>query len=168
MAAGWHRAVLAFLLFLGAATAAAVQPDEILEDPVMEARARTISAEVRCLVCQNESIDSSNADLARELRVLIRERLTAGDSDDQVKAYLVDRYGEFVLFRPPFKPGTYLLWFGPPLLFVLGLIGVLAYLRGQGRSAARGTTALTAEEEARLGQLLGDNGADGPKADDRS
>ena len=167
MATGWHWTLVALFLLLGAAPAAAVEPDEIMEDPVMEARARTISEEVRCLVCQNESIDSSNADLARELRILIRERLSAGDSDDQVKAYLVDRYGEFVLFRPPFKPATYFLWFGPPLLFVLALIGVLVYLRGQGRSAARGTTALTPEEEARLSQLLEENGTDRPKAGDR-
>ena len=163
----WYGAVLAFLLLLGAPTAAAVEPDEILADPALEARAREISAEVRCLVCQNETIDSSGADLARELRILIRERLTAGDSDDGVKAYLVDRYGDFVLFRPPLKPATYLLWFGPLFLFVLALAGVLIYLRGQGRKAAQGTAALTAEEEARLNQLLEGNGADQSKAGDR-
>ena len=167
MAAGWLRAALALLFLLGAATAAAVEPDEIMDDPLLETRARTISAEVRCLVCQNESIDSSNADLARELRVLIRERLTAGDSDDQVKDYLVDRYGDFVLFRPPFKPATYLLWFAPPLLLVLALIGVMVYLRGQGQSAARGTAALTPAEKARLSQLLEENGDDRSEAGDR-
>ena len=163
----------AFALFLLApptaltSPALAVQPDEILDDPVLESRARDLSQVIRCVVCQNESIDSSNADLAKDLRVLVRERLVAGDSDQEVLDYLVARYGDFVLLRPPFKPATYLLWFGPPLLFVLALIGVLAYLRGQGRSAARGTSALTPEEEARLSQLLEENGTDRPEAGDR-
>ena len=106
-------------LFLWAAAAQAVQPDEVLDDPVLEERARALSAEIRCVVCQNESIDTSNAPLARDLRLLVRARLEAGDSDQEVLDYLVARYGDFVLLRPPVRPSTYLLWFGPALL--LGL-----------------------------------------------
>lgn len=97
----------------------AVQPDEVLDDPVLESRARALSSEIRCLVCQNESIDDSNAQLARDLRLLVRERLVAGDSDQQVLDFLVARYGDFVLLRPPFNAATALLWFGPALVLVL-------------------------------------------------
>ena len=117
------RALVLALAFLLAAPAWAVEPDEMLEDPLLEARARTLSQEIRCLVCQNEPIDSSNAPLARDLRILLRERLTAGDSDAEVKAYLVARYGDFVLFDPPMKPSTYLLWFGPALMLLLAIGG---------------------------------------------
>ena len=111
------RALLALLLtLLLAAPALAVLPDEVLADPALEARARTISALLRCLVCQNESIDESNADLARELRLIVRERLVAGDTDDQVIQYLVDRYGEFVLLKPVFAPHTLILWPAAPLV----------------------------------------------------
>jgi cytochrome c-type biogenesis protein CcmH len=98
---------------MSAPAAWAVEPGEALDDPVLEARARDLSAEIRCLVCQNQSIDDSDAELARELRLLIRERMVAGDSDDEIKAYLVSRYGEFVLFRPPVNLATAVLWFGP-------------------------------------------------------
>jgi cytochrome c-type biogenesis protein CcmH len=107
------RSWLAVLLLVFAVPAFAVEPDEILDDPVLEARARDLSAEIRCVVCQNESIDSSSAGIARDLRILLRERLVAGDSDAEVKDFLVARYGDYVLLRPPVKPATYLLWFGP-------------------------------------------------------
>ena len=96
--------------------AQAVEPDEILGDPALEARARDISRELRCVVCQNQSIDDSHAGIARDLRILVRERLIAGDSDDAVRDYVVARYGDYVLLDPPFKPQTWLLWFGPPLM----------------------------------------------------
>ena len=138
--------------FQGAAWA--VEPDEILDDPVLEGRARALSAEIRCLVCQNESIESSNAELARELRILVRERLVAGDSDEAVKAYLVRQYGDFVLLRPPMKPGTYLLWFGPLVLLVLVLPLIVIFLRRQG--TRRGTAGiLSSEERERLDAILG-------------
>lgn len=112
--------LLAPLLLLGA-EAGAVEPDEMLKDPALEARARAISRELRCLVCQNQSIDDSNAGLAHDLRVLVRERLKAGDSDAQVMAFITARYGDFVLLRPPFKPTTYVLWLGPLAVFLMGL-----------------------------------------------
>src|SRR3954468_8332537 len=103
----------------------AVLPDERLADPALEARARALSKELRCLVCQNESIDDSNADLAHDLRVLVRERLVAGDSDQQVLAYLRSRYGDFVLLRPPFEPATWFLWFGPPGLLIPSVLALV-------------------------------------------
>jgi cytochrome c-type biogenesis protein CcmH len=118
-------ATLAAALLLTAAPAFAVQPDEILKDPALEQRARALSAQMRCLVCQNQSIDDSDAPLAKDLRIVIRERLTAGDSDDQVKAYLVDRYGQYVLLKPPFGPETWALWLTPFLLVGLGAAYVL-------------------------------------------
>jgi cytochrome c-type biogenesis protein CcmH len=146
--------------------AGAVEPNEILADPVLEQRARDLSREIRCVVCQNESIDSSNADIARELRLLVRERLVAGDSDQQVFDYLVARYGDFVLLRPPMKPVTYLLWFGPLAILLLGLVAVVVFFRRQ-RLAADPATALNAEETARLTELLDDSdapsGAEGPR-----
>ncbi len=144
------------------APAWAVQPDEILDDPVLEARARALSKEIRCLVCQNESIDSSNADLARDLRILVRERMTAGDSDAEVKAYLVARYGDFVLLEPPVKPSTYLLWFGPALMLMLGAGGVFFFFTRRGRAAAV-PVPLSAEERKRLEALLDDTVPPGPK-----
>src|SRR5262249_49804138 len=112
---------MAVLLMLGLSTPArAVEPSEMLKDPALEARARAISRDLRCLVCQNQSIDDSNADLAHDLRLIVRERLTAGDSDQQVKEYLVARYGDYVLLEPPLKAKTLVLWFAPALLLVLG------------------------------------------------
>lgn len=132
----------------------AVLPDEVLDDPLLEARARELSREIRCLVCQNESIDSSNAELARDLRILVRERLTAGDSDQQVLDYLVARYGDYVLLRPPVKPATYLLWFGPALLLLLGGAVVVLYFR-PGRDLAVATAApLSDHERGQLEALL--------------
>ena len=148
------RLVLAaFLALATALPAMAVLPDEVLDDPTLEARARALSAEIRCLVCQNESIDASNADLARDLRILVRERLVAGDTDQEVLDFLVARYGDFVLLRPPVNGATLLLWFGPALVLVLA--GTMIVLRTRnGRRADAGPQALTPEEKARLDALL--------------
>ena len=155
-----RRPILALLLWLALwpATALAVLPDEVLDDPALEARARALSANIRCLVCQNESIDSSNADLARDLRVLVRERLVAGDSDREVLDYLVARYGDFVLFKPPLKPATYLLWFGPGILLLLGAVGLWLYFRRRSLAPA---LPLDSTERARLAELLGETKARG-------
>ena len=145
------RALLLALLIMLAGPAFAVQPDEVLADPALEARARAISAELRCVVCQNTTIDGSNAPVARDMRLLVRERLTAGDSDAEVYGYLQARYGDFVLFNPPWKPSTYLLWAGPFVLMAVALLGTLLAFRrrkGQGEVAA-----LTAEERAALDRL---------------
>ncbi len=143
--------------------ALAVEPDEMLEDPALEERARDLSAEIRCVVCQNQNIDDSNADLARELRILVRERIVAGDSDEEILDFLVARYGEFVLLRPRFNATTALLW-GAPILLLLGG-GYLAYRAVRHRSAAgSGDSArLTPEEEKRLAELTGtDRGSSSP------
>ncbi len=136
-----------------ASPALAVEPSEMLDDPALEQRARDLSAEIRCVVCQNESIDSSNAEIAHELRVLVRERLVAGDSDQEVLDYLVARYGDYVLLRPPMKPQTYLLWFGPFVVLLFGALGVFVYFRHL-RAAPAMPPDLSAEEEARLARLL--------------
>ncbi len=126
----WRVPLLAVAwLFLLVLSAHAVQPGERLANPALEARARAISAELRCLVCQNESIDESNADLAHDIRVLVRQRLTAGDTDAQAIQAVVNRYGAFVLLRPPVEPATYLLWFAPPALVLIGLSGTVLWLR---------------------------------------
>jgi len=139
--------------FITMSTAVAVTPAERLPDPALEARARALSQELRCLVCQNETIDESNADLAHDLRVLVRERLAAGDSDRQVLDYLVRRYGDYVLLKPPVKPATYALWFGAPALLALGGIGLVLAQRRR-RAAPNLPAPLSAEEEARLQRLL--------------
>ena len=144
-----------FLVFSLAWPAAAVEPDEILDDPVLERRARDISMNLRCLVCQNQSIDDSNADLARDLRILVRERLTAGDSDSAVIRYIVARYGDYVLLDPPFKGSTYVLWIGPGVIFAFGAAAVFLFLRRR-RSVA--PPPLT-EEEARMVESLMDDGS---------
>jgi cytochrome c-type biogenesis protein CcmH len=131
-----------------------VQPDEVLDDPVLEARARDLSAEIRCLVCQNENIDASNAQLARDLRILVRERLVAGDSDREVLDFLVARYGDFVLLRPPVNQATFLLWFGPALVLLIAGTVILLRTRGRKTAAASGPAALSADEKARLDALL--------------
>ena len=122
--------VAAFLV-LGCGLALAVLPEEMLQDTAKEARARDISQNLRCLVCQNQSIDDSNAPLARDLRIIVRERLTAGDSNDQVMAYVVNRYGNYVLLKPPFQADTALLWLLPFILMVVALGAAYAYLRQQ-------------------------------------
>lgn len=135
----------------------AVEPDEILSDPVLESRAREISQGLRCLVYQNQSIDDSNAELARDLRVLVRERLVAGDSDAAVVDYVVSRYGEFVLLKPPFHAGTYVLWLGPAAIFAAGgLAVVLFYLRRRRHGAAEIAPPLSEAEQRRLQALLSD------------
>ena len=146
------RVILAFLLALLPGFALAVQPDEILKDPALESRARNISSELRCLVCQNQSIDDSDAGLARDLRVMVRERLQAGDSDAQVQEFLVQRYGEFILLKPPFKAGTLLLWLAP--LFILLGSGAALFVFVRRRKPAESAAALSAEEQAKLSELL--------------
>ncbi|MFO1136535.1 MAG: cytochrome c-type biogenesis protein [Rhodoblastus sp.] len=156
-----HVVLLGLAMALAAPFAAqAVQPDEILPDPALEHRAREISGGVRCMVCQNENIDDSNAPLARDLRLLVRERLKKGDSDDQVRDYLVARYGDFVLLKPPLRPYTLILWI-TPVLVLLGAAGfTIARLRAQ-RPAS--VTALTEAERAELARIEGaDESADGP------
>jgi cytochrome c-type biogenesis protein CcmH len=141
--------LLLTLLFAGAALA--VKPDEVLADPALEARARTLSEELRCMVCQNQSIDESDADLARDLRVLVRQRLVAGDTDQQVMDYVVSRYGEFVLLKPRFSLRNALLWGTPVFLLLVGGIFIVLTARSR-RSTA--TNTLTAEEQAELDTIL--------------
>jgi cytochrome c-type biogenesis protein CcmH len=133
----------------------AVEPAEMLKDPALEARARVLSKELRCMVCQNQSIDDSEAPLAHDLRVLVRERLTAGDSDAQVKDFLVARYGEFVLLKPPLSWHTAALWGLPPAILLLGVVAIVVVI-GRRRSAAGPSEPvnLTAAEEKRLSELL--------------
>ncbi len=144
--------ILALLLGLSATAAFAVEPDEVLDDPVLEARARAISQELRCVVCQNQSIEDSNAPLARDMRVLVRERIKQGDSDDQARAFLVQRYGNFVLLRPPLQLDTLALWLSPFLFLAVGGALVLSYLRRLARQAER-SEPLSAAEEAELKRL---------------
>ncbi len=160
------RVLLTALLLAAAAPAHAVQPDEILADPALEARARDISREIRCLVCQNQSIDDSDAELARDLRIIVRERLVAGDSDGEVRQFLVARYGDFVLLKPPVKPATYLLWFGPPVLLAAALLVVGLRLRRRGQPLA--PPRLSAAERRRLDAILADRpGDEGGREGDR-
>ena len=133
----------------------AVEPDEILDDPVLEERARDLSAELRCLVCRNESIDESNAELARDLRLLVRERLLAGDTDDEVIAFLVERYGEYVLLRPSTSGSSILLWLAAPLMLLIAVGVGIGYIRGR-KLATDPVEALSAEDHARLKALLKD------------
>ena len=141
-------------LCLLAMTAVAVQPDEILRDPALESRARALSQELRCMVCQNQSIDDSDAPLAKDLRVLVRERLTAGDSDRQVIDFLVARYGEFVLLRPRLNAHTVLLWLAPFAAIAAGGVGLIVFLRRRRTDATPGAATLSAEEQRRLADLL--------------
>jgi cytochrome c-type biogenesis protein CcmH len=150
--------ILAFALALMAGSPAhAVQPDEILADPIKEARARELSKELRCMVCQNQSIDDSDAPLARDLRLLVRERVLAGDTDSQVVDFLVARYGEFVLLKPRFNPHTVLLWLLPPLVLMGGGIALWVYSNRRRRAGVlneESALQLTPEELARLEKLL--------------
>ena len=153
------KSLLLALALAGMAFAAlAVEPGERLADPALEARARTISADLRCLVCQNQSIDDSNAELAADLRRLVRERLKAGDTDAGVKSFLVARYGDFILLTPPFKPATYALWFGPFVVAALAVFGVWRFYRrpppAAGTAGADGAKPLNADEQRRLQILL--------------
>jgi cytochrome c-type biogenesis protein CcmH len=149
------RTLLLALALMASAPAWAVQPDEVLPDPALEARARVLSKELRCMVCQNQSIDDSAAPLARDLRLLVRERLTAGDSDAQVLDFLVARYGEFVLLRPRFNWHTALLWLLPPGVLLGGGLALFLLGRSRARSASSPEReALTPAEEARLARLM--------------
>jgi cytochrome c-type biogenesis protein CcmH len=151
-----HAVVLAAAL-LASASAWAVQPDEMLKDPVLEARARALSKDLRCMVCQNESIDDSEAPLAHDLRVLVRDRLKAGDSDQQVLDFLVARYGEFVLLKPPLSWHTAVLWGLPPAVLLIGAVVIVVDLRRRKQAQiGEDQAGLTAAEEARLSQLLRD------------
>jgi cytochrome c-type biogenesis protein CcmH len=145
------RILVLAALVLAPLLAHAVEPEEMLSDPKLEARARAISAGLRCLVCQNESVDDSNAALAHDIRVLVRERLLAGDSDQQIRDFLVSRYGNFVLLKPPFEPGTYLLWL-TPLLLLLGGGGAIFW--NTRRKAPAAPVELTAAEKARLAAIV--------------
>jgi len=144
----------ALLALLVTGDAWALAPDEQLKDPALETRARALSKELRCLVCQNESIDDSNADLARDLRTIVRQRLVAGDSDAAVKQYLVARYGDFVLLEPPIEAKTYALWFGPALVLALGALGVVGFLRRRNGATPTAPSPLDADEQRRLARLL--------------
>jgi len=148
------RALLALALCLAPLAALAVQPDEVLPDPGQEARARAITRELRCVVCQSESIDESNAEIARDLRLLVRERILAGDSDAEVQAFVVDRYGEFVLFRPPMTWRNAPLWLAGPVLLILGGGLAFAFVRRHARTVPPAPPPpLSPDEEARLREL---------------
>jgi cytochrome c-type biogenesis protein CcmH len=146
-------AVLVGACLLTTGAQAATSPDEILADPVLEERARDLSRQLRCLVCQNQSIDDSDAELARDLRQIVRERLVAGDSDAEIIAFLTARYGDFVLLKPPVKPATWGLWFGPLAVLLVAAGGIVVYLRRRPpRESA--SAPLSAEERARLDALM--------------
>jgi len=151
-------AVVALTVWSGSAFA--VQPDEILKDPALESRARALSQELRCMVCQNQSIDDSDAPLAKDLRVLVRERLSAGDSDNEVIDFLVVRYGEFVLLKPRVTAHTLLLWLAPFAALLIGGWGVIAFIRrrASGSEAAEAPRQLTPAEQSRVTELLKDSG----------
>ncbi|HSO48268.1 MAG TPA: cytochrome c-type biogenesis protein [Rhizobiaceae bacterium] len=146
--------LLAFAPVVAATPVLAVKPDEVLSDPALEARARALSAHLRCMVCQNQSIDDSDAELARDLRVLVRERLVAGDSDGEVIDYLVSRYGEFVLLKPRFSWQNLALWATPAVVLIIGAAAFAAYSRRRAAPAGKATTALTDDEQARIEKLL--------------
>lgn len=139
--------------------APAVQPDEMLDDPALEQRAREVSQGLRCVVCQNENIDESNAELARDMRLIVRDRIVAGDSNEEVMQFMVDRYGDYVLLEPPFKASTYALWFGPAIFLLLAAGAGFAYYRSRTHGVPAETVRpadLSPEERARLDALLRD------------
>jgi len=150
----WLRYLAVVWMLTATSGAFAVQPDEMLSDPALEARARALSQELRCLVCQNQSIDDSDAPLARDLRILLRERLTNGDNDAEVIDFLVARYGEFVLLRPPFAWHTALLWLVPPVLLAAGAVGLFILARRRSGQPAKTHESLTSAEAARLAKLV--------------
>ena len=158
--------VLVLIVLLPGLPAGAVEPDELLADPVLETRAREISKELRCVVCQNQSIDDSHAEIARDMRLLVRERLVAGDSDDQVIDFMVARYGEYVRFNPTFRLETLPLWFGPPVLVLVVILAfVMVYRTQQNRSASEEVRPLSASERARLDALVEElGGSDEPRS----
>jgi cytochrome c-type biogenesis protein CcmH len=135
----------------------AVNPDEMLKDPALEARARVIGKDLRCLVCQNQSIDDSNAELARDLRVLVRDRILAGDSNEQVIDYVVSRYGDFVLLNPPMKKKTLLLWYGPVIILGLGVVAIFVFYRRRRHGtvdATAGAVPLSDAERAKIDKIM--------------
>jgi len=147
------------LLTLNMSAALAVEPGEMLDDPALEQRAREVSKGLRCVVCQNQSIDDSNADLARDMRVLVRERIVAGDSNQQVTDYMVSRYGDFVLLKPPLKESTYVLWFGPALIIGFGVFVVFVFYRRRqnpGEITEAPPQTLSEDEQSRLDALMKD------------
>lgn len=153
MSRNWLAALSTiFFLAFSQAPALAVQPDEVLRDTKLEHRARDLSSELRCLVCQNQSIDDSDASLARDLRLLVRERLEAGDSDDQVRRFVVERYGEFVLLKPVFQLHTLVLWLTPAIVLLIGGVSILMVVR---RRRKQKVEPLTDQEQAALDSLLG-------------
>ncbi|MEM8572463.1 MAG: cytochrome c-type biogenesis protein [Pseudomonadota bacterium] len=148
----WLAALIAFL----PVTAGAVQPDEVLDDPALEERARAISAELRCVVCQSESIDESNASIARDLRLLVRERLVAGDSDAEAVNFIVARYGEYVLMRPPFTMSNAALWLSGPIFLLLGGGIAFAFIRSRSKTVEVRAAPLSPEEQQRIQRLDAD------------
>ena len=146
-----------WLLISIANPALAVNPDEVLDDPVLENRARSLSAEIRCLVCQNQSIDDSDAQLARDLRILVREKLVEGQSDREILDFLVERYGEFVLLKPRFNTGTFILWIAPFLVLVLAGTAIFLHIR-KTKGLKPGSAGLSEEEKKKLAELLDDPG----------
>ncbi len=152
--AGALAAALALAVLVMAGDGRAVEPGEKLASPALEARAREVSKELRCLVCQNQSIDDSDAELAHDLRLVVRERIVAGDSDGEVLDYVVSRYGDFVLLRPPFKTSTYALWLGPAVIFLIGAIAIAVFYRRRAGAAAADPVSLSDTERRRLAGLL--------------
>lgn len=150
--------ILMAMWVAGVVPAHAVTPNEVLADSALEARARQLSKELRCQVCQNQSIDDSNAPLAADLRRLVRERLVAGDSDLQLLSFMTERYGDYVLLRPPMKLSTYALWFGPAVIFMIGAGALAVHLRRRGPNADERPMPLAPEEERRLNDVLASGG----------
>lgn len=149
--------LVAFVTLALVFPALAYEPGEVLEDPALEERARALSAELRCMVCQNQSIDESNAPLAKDLRILVRDRLVAGDTDTQVIDYVVARYGEYVLLRPRVAPHTYVLWFGPFIILLLaGALSLRYVVRKRSAEAGGEDTSLSTDEQTRINQLMND------------
>jgi cytochrome c-type biogenesis protein CcmH len=153
------RALAALALCLASGPAPALRPDEILGDPALETRARDLGKQLRCLVCQNQSIDDSEADLARDLRRIVRERLSDGASDRDVLAFVVARYGDYVLLNPPVKATTWALWFGPPAILGLGIVGMAVYLRRRSRAPSVAADPLSPAEQSRLAAILRRDGS---------
>ena len=147
------------LILLSTPSAKAVEPDELLEDPRLEARARALSIDIRCLVCQNQSIDDSDADLAKDLRKLVRKKLKEGASDEDIRKYLATRYGEFVLLRPRIKSDTYILWFGPVVILLAGIIGIfIFFLQHSKNNSIQPSLILSEDEEKRISELTNNRG----------
>lgn len=154
----WRRFVLVAMVLVALPLAAPAAVDKPLDDPTLEARALNLQQQIRCLVCQGQSIADSNSELAWDLRALVREHIAAGDSDQTVLDYLHDRYGDFVLLDPPMKPATYALWFGPPLLLVIGGVAVFLFHKRNRRRAAPAPTPLSDVERKALDSLLKEDG----------